>query len=115
MSSATLQITVKANYDFLDDGSPTELGNRVLQRLRSLITTGGALNDQVSMCDEHEISIVINANQYSEIISQYVQQSLLGGDLRPERIAALIATYGLMSPSEFIETIEDQFGAIQDK
>ena len=57
MSSATLQIGIKADYDFLDDGTPDELGQRVLERVRTAIASTGALDDPLAPCDEHEIGV----------------------------------------------------------
>jgi hypothetical protein len=115
MTSATLRIGIKAVYDFLDDGTPDELADRVVQRVRDAIASAGALDDGMSPCDEHEVGVAVNANQYANLISKFIQQSLLGNDMRPERIAGLIASYGLMSPDEFIETMEEQFGPIQNR
>jgi hypothetical protein len=114
MSSATLQIGIKADYDFLDDGTPDELGQRVLERVRTAIASTGALDDPLAPCDEHEIGVTVNANQYIDKITEFVHQSLLSNDMRPERIAGLIAAYGLMSPEEFIEAIEDNIGPIRE-
>lgn len=114
MTSTTLQISIRANYDFLEGGTPNELGNRISQRVHDLVARSGLLNDPISVCDEHETSVSINANQYSDLITQYVRESLLSGDMRPERIAGMITAYGLMSPAEFIEAIEDKFGAFQN-